>query len=92
MSKNIILIVENMKEFFINYQKNIKDLNLSSEISNLLELDHPIEILDDVKNYLILIISKNNLMTINQYKIINECCLFHEKFNVNLKIILGKNQ
>ena len=82
MSKNIIGILGNMKEFLINYQKNLKDLRLATEVNNLLELDHLIEILEDVKNYLILLISKNDNLTMNSYKIINECCLFHENFKV----------
>ena len=80
-SKNIVGLIVNMKEYLTNYQDNLKNL-ADPQLKDILDLDHFIYILDDVKNYILFLLNKNITLTLNNYKIINECCFFHENFKV----------
>jgi hypothetical protein len=80
-SKNIIGLIVNMKEYLTNYQDNLNNL-ADPHLKDILDLDHFINILDDVKNYILFLLNKNNSLALNNYKVINECCYFYESFKV----------
>jgi len=90
-SKNIIGLIVNMKEYLTNYQDNLKNL-ADPQLKDILDLDHFINILDDVKNYILFLLNKNNNLALNNYKIINECCYFYENFKVNFPLKKGKHR
>jgi predicted nuclease with TOPRIM domain len=78
---NIVKLIENMKEFLVNYQNKIQlNLNSSSEGVNL-ELVFPI--IENIQKYLVVLLRKVQHLTLNQYHIINICCDLNEKIQVS---------
>lgn len=79
---NIVKLIENMKEFLVNYQNKIQLNNSSSSEGISLELVFPI--IEDIKKYLIVLLKKVQHLTLNQYHIINICCDLNEKIQVTI--------
>jgi hypothetical protein len=74
-SKNIIILLENLN----NFLETILEETLSNKLSQNIQLTQITQIVEDVKSYIIMLLKKIQLMTINQYHIINTCCDLNDK-------------
>ena len=80
--KSIIILIHNLKEYILILKENVNK-NLSTELN----IDQISGIINDIKDYTISLLKKIQILSLNQYYIINECCDLNER----LKIIAKKN-
>ena len=72
-SKNIIVIIDNLGNFLTTIETPLFNLIPGFEIAPI------INILEDIRNYTIMLLKKNQMSSINQYNIINTCCDLNDK-------------
>ena len=70
--KNIILLLQNIQEFICTILQQNKELN---------SLDSVINIINDVKNYTIMLFDKINISNMNQCFLISTACEIYSKLN-----------
>ena len=75
-SKNIMILIDNLNTFLHV---------LRDSVDNIPDLSGVIKIINDIRGYIEMLLNKIQMMSVNQYNVINTCCELNDKVRAFLK-------